>query len=152
MKGVPKDFCDHAPAQLVKLCKAEQLKCKTSSKEAAKQKACWDDKMKELIALSKRGSGSGAKKPVATKKPAGSTDLCSIALNAMRDMMKGVPKNIKEISEARRMALCKSYSAIGNMAAQLAKCTSAELKEGLKNAKLLCAAVATKKPAGSADK
>ena len=53
--------------------------------------------------------------------------------------MKGVPKNLKEISSARRMAICKSYAAIGNMAAQLAKCKSAELQAGLKNAKLLCA-------------
>ena len=67
----------------------------------------------------------------------------------MRDMMKGLPKDPKEISSARRMAICKSYSAIGNMAAQLKSCTSAELKAGLKYFKLLCAVkkpMTTKKP------
>ena len=56
----------------------------------------------------------------------------------MRTMMKDVPKDLNKLTSVRRMALCKSYSAIGNMAAQLEKCDSDELKAGMKNAKLLC--------------
>ena len=55
--GLCKDFCDQAPTQLVNLCKAEKQKCMTSSKEAAKQKACWDAKMKQLMAMANGGSG-----------------------------------------------------------------------------------------------
>ena len=64
-------------------------------------------------------------------------------------MMKDVPKDLNKLTSVRRMALCKSYSAIGNMAAQLKSCTSAELKAGLANANRLCGAkkpVSTKKP------
>ena len=67
----------------------------------------------------------------------------------MRTMMKDVPKDLNKLTSIRRMALCKSYSAIGNMAAQLKSCTSAELKAGLANANRLCGAkkpVSTKKP------
>merc|ERR1711881_406361 len=109
MKGVPKDFCDHAPTQLVKLCKAEQLKCKTSSKEAAKQKACWDDKMKELIALSKRGSGSGTKKPMTTKK-ADTSKMCAENLK----MLSGFTTvtDVSKVSTFKKHALCLAYSKV----------------------------------------
>merc|ERR1719163_203118 len=82
--------------------------------------------MKELVAEANRGSGSGS-----------STDVCAIALNAMRDMMKGV-KNLKDIPAARKMEMCKSYNSMANMMSHLAKCTSSELKAALNNAKLLC--------------
>merc|ERR1719174_2606460 len=93
----------------------------TISSDKEKQKACWEGKMKELMAEANRGSGSGS---------GSSMDVCAIALNAMRDMMKGV-KNLKDISAAKKMDM-------GNMMSHLAKCTSYELKVGLSNAKLLC--------------
>merc|ERR1712203_1185176 len=135
-----KDFCDGAPTHLVNLCKAEKLKCKTTSKEEAKQKACWEKKMKELKDMANRGSGSGAKKPQGSGS--GSTggsgsSICSIALNAMRDMMKGIDMK-KEITKERLKGLCLGYSSMGQMAAQLANCKNDELKKGLANAKKLC--------------
>merc|ERR1719460_2508324 len=142
-----KDFCDEAPKNLVNLCKAEKQKCKNSYKEEAAQKACWAAKMKQLMAMA---NGSGAKKPQGSGAGStGSGGLCAVALNAMRTMMKDVPKDLNKLTSVRRMALCKSYSAIGNMAAQLKSCTSAELKAGLANANRLCGAkkpVSTKKP------
>ena len=63
------DFCGQAPTHLAQKCKDEQKKCMTSSSDKAKQKACWDAKIKELMAEAE-GSGSGS-----------STDVCAIALN-----------------------------------------------------------------------
>merc|ERR1712203_206596 len=135
-----KDFCDGAPTHLVNLCKAEKLKCKTTSKEEAKQKACWEKKMKELKDMANRGSGSGAKKPQGSGS--GSTggsgsSICSIALTTMRDMMKGIDMK-KEITKERLKGLCLGYSSMGQMAAQLANCKNDELRKGLANAKKLC--------------
>ena len=64
------DFCSQAPSHhMAQKCKHEQKKCMASSSDKAKQKACWDAKMKELMAEAE-GSGSGS-----------STDVCAIALN-----------------------------------------------------------------------
>merc|ERR1719506_209936 len=121
------DFCAQAPSHhMAQKCQYEQKKCMTISSDKEKQKACWEGKMKELMAEANRGSGSGS-----------SMDVCVIALNAMRDMMKGV-KNLKDITAAKKMDMCKSYKSMGNMMSHLAKCTSYELKAGLNNAKLLC--------------
>merc|ERR1719182_312691 len=120
------DFCGQAPSHIAQKCQYEQKKCMTISSDKEKQKACWEGKMKELMAEANRGSGSGS-----------SMDVCVIALNAMRDMMKGV-KNLKDITAAKKMDMCKSYKSMGNMMSHLAKCTSYELKVGLSNAKLLC--------------
>merc|ERR1719174_3580438 len=121
------DFCAQAPSHhMAQKCQHEQKKCMTSSSDKAKQKACWEGKMKELMAEANRGSGSGA-----------STDVCAIALNMMRGMMKGV-KNLKDIPAGKKMEMCKSYNSMGNMMSHLAKCTSYELKAGLMSAKLLC--------------
>merc|ERR1719201_1790995 len=123
------DFCAQAPSHhMAQKCQHEQKKCMTSSSDKAKQKACWEGKMKELMAEANRGSGSGA-----------STDVCAITLNMMRGMMKGV-KNLKDIPVGKKMEMCKSYKSMGNMMSHLAKCTSYELKAGLMSAKLLCGA------------
>lgn len=122
------DFCGQAPSHIAQKCQHEQKKCMTISSDKAKQKACWEGKMKELMAEANRGSGSGS-----------SMDVCAIALNAMRDMMKGV-KNLKDVPAAKKMEMCKSYNSMSNMMSHLAKCTSYELKAGLNNAKLLCGA------------
>merc|ERR1712032_1644700 len=124
------DFCGQAPSHIAQKCQYEQKKCMTISSDKEKQKACWEGKMKELMAEANRGSGSGS---------GSSMDVCAIALNAMRDMMKGV-KNLKDITAAKKMDMCKSYKSMGNMMSHLAKCTSYELKAGLNNAKLLCGA------------
>ena len=68
------DFCGQAPSHMAQKCKDEQKKCETSSSDKAKQKACWDAKMKELMAEANRGSGSGS---------GSSMDVCAIALNAV---------------------------------------------------------------------
>merc|ERR1719362_1752844 len=91
------DFCGQAPSHIAQKCQYEQKKCMTISSDKEKQKACWEGKMKELMAEANRGSGSGS-----------SMDVCAIALNAMRDMMKGV-KNLKDITAAKKMDMCKSY-------------------------------------------
>merc|ERR1711939_1225634 len=54
------DICDQAPAHMKKKCHHERHKCKTSFKDHKKQKACWDAKLKQLMAeASGSGSGSG---------------------------------------------------------------------------------------------
>ena len=64
------DFCAQAPSHIAQKCQYEQKKCMTISSDKEKQKACWEGKMKELMAEANRGSGSGS-----------STDVCAIALN-----------------------------------------------------------------------
>ena len=122
------DFCDQAPSHMAQECKDEQKKCMASSSDKAKQKACWDAKMKELMAETKRGSGSGS-----------SMDVCAVAENMMGGMMKGV-KDMKNIPAAKKVEMCKSYNSMGDMMSLLAKCKSHELKAGLMSAKLLCGA------------
>ena len=49
---MPSDICDQAPsADMKKKCKDERKKCMKSSKDAAKQKACFDAKLKQLMEM-----------------------------------------------------------------------------------------------------
>merc|ERR1719331_3590014 len=69
----------------------------------------------------------------------------------MRDMLKGT-KDMKSITPARKMAICKSFNAMSNMMNKVMTCKSAELKAGLMNAKTLCTVKKTGSGSGSGAK
>merc|ERR1719331_1775623 len=50
--------------------------------------------------------------------------------------MKGVPTDMKNITPAKTLEICKGYNSMDK--GMLTKCKSAELKDGLTKAKLLC--------------
>merc|ERR1719331_3018424 len=50
--------------------------------------------------------------------------------------MKGVPTDMKNITPAKTLEICKGYNSMDK--GMLTKCKSSELKDGLTKAKLLC--------------